>query len=34
MENFDPNVVKLRKKRKVIVAPGAFDGLISEDNDE
>lgn len=31
MENFDPKVVKLRKKMKVVVAPGAFDGLIKDD---
>jgi hypothetical protein len=30
MENFDPDVIKLRKKRKVVVAPGAFDGLAGE----
>jgi len=28
VRNFDPRVVKLKKKRKIIVAPGAFDGLI------
>ena len=27
MKNFDPKVVKLKKKMKVVVAPGAFDGL-------
>lgn len=27
MENFDPDVIRLRKKRKIIVAPGVFDGL-------
>ena len=26
MENFDPNVLKFKKKRKVIIAPGALDG--------
>jgi len=30
MKNFDPKVVKLRKKMKVVVAPGAFDGLMGE----
>jgi hypothetical protein len=34
MKNFDPDVIKLRKKRKVIVAPGALDGLASEDDEE
>ncbi len=31
MKNFDPKVVKLKKKMKVVVAPGALDGLIIED---
>jgi len=31
MKNFDPNVVKLKRKMKVVVAPGAFDGLVGED---
>ncbi len=31
MKNFDPKVVKLKKKMKVVVAPGAFDGLLGED---
>ncbi len=30
MENFDPDVLKLRKKYKVVIAPGALDGLIGE----
>jgi hypothetical protein len=30
MRNFDPKIVKLRKKRKVIIAPGALDGLMDE----
>jgi|GEM_PF-1614875 len=34
MANFDPNVVKLKKKMKVVVAPGAFDGLLGEEGDE
>ena len=33
MANFDPNVVKLRKKYKVVVAPSALDGLLG-DGDE
>lgn len=32
LTNFDPDVVKLRRKKKIVVAPGAFDGL-SGDND-
>ncbi len=31
LKNFDPNVVKLKKKMQVVVAPGAFDGLIGDD---
>ncbi len=31
MKNFDPKVVKLKKKMKVVVAPGALDGLIKGD---
>ncbi|VAW71679.1 hypothetical protein MNBD_GAMMA12-3253 [hydrothermal vent metagenome] len=31
MKNFDPKVVKLKKKMKVVVAPGALDGLIKDD---
>jgi len=31
MKNFDPKVVKLKKKMKAVVAPGAFDGLIEDD---
>ena len=27
MENFDPKVIKLRKKKKIIMAPGVFDDL-------
>jgi len=34
MKNFDPKVVKLKKKMKVVVAPGAFDGLIGEDSED
>jgi len=33
MKNFDPKVVKLKKKMQVVVAPGAFDGLMEEDSD-
>ncbi len=32
MKNFDPKVVKLKKKIQVVVAPGAFDGLVGEDS--
>jgi len=28
VRNFDPRIAKLKKKRKIVVAPGAFDGLI------
>lgn len=31
MKNFDPKVVKLKKKMKVVVAPGAFDDLARDD---
>lgn len=34
MLNFNPDVVKLRRKRKIIVAPGAFDGLSGDVRDE
>lgn len=34
MQNFDPNVIKLKKKRKVVISPGAFDGLLGEEGDE
>lgn len=34
MLNFNPDVVKLRRKRKIIVAPGAFDGLSGDVDDE
>lgn len=34
MQNFDPKVVKFKKKRKIVIAPGAFDGLHGEDGDE
>lgn len=30
LQNFDPKVVKLRKKRKVIIAPGALDDLLGD----
>ena len=29
--NFDPRVVPLQKRRKIIIAPGAFDGLADDD---
>ena len=31
IKNFDPNVVKFRQKRKIVIVPGAFDGLLGED---
>ncbi|MCH8536426.1 MAG: hypothetical protein LAT66_01525 [Alkalimonas sp.] len=34
ISNFDPKVVKLRKKHKVVMAPGALDGVLGEDDDE
>jgi hypothetical protein len=34
MKDVDSNVVKLKKRRKVIVAPGAFVGLVDGDGDE
>jgi hypothetical protein len=34
MDNYDPRVAKLRKRNKVIVAPGAFDSLIDGGLDE
>ncbi len=34
IKNFDPNVVKLKKKRKIVIAPEAFDGLLGEDGDK
>jgi len=33
MGNFDPKIVKLRKKRKIIVAAGAFDALMGTADD-
>ncbi|WP_409522713.1 hypothetical protein [Nitrincola sp. MINF-07-Sa-05] len=34
LANFDPKVVKLRKKRKIVMAPGALDGLLKEGEDD
>ncbi|MEE2002124.1 hypothetical protein QWY20_11735 [Alkalimonas sp. MEB108] len=34
MANFDPKVVRLRKKRKIVMAPGALDDLLKGDEDE
>lgn len=34
LQNFDPTVTKLRKPRKVVVAPGAFDSLLQSDKDD
>ena len=31
MDNSDPDMIKLRKKRKVVFAPGAFDGMLGKD---
>jgi hypothetical protein len=33
MENFDPKVVKFRKKNKIIIADGAFDALRGASDD-
>jgi hypothetical protein len=33
MENFDPKVVKFRKKNKIIIADGAFDALFGASDD-
>lgn len=33
IQNFDPTVIRLRKTRKVVVAPGAFDSLLQLDED-
>jgi len=34
IEHLDPDVIRLRKKRKVVVAPGAFDSLADDNNAE
>jgi hypothetical protein len=34
MQNFDSNVVKLKRKRKIVIAPGALDGIGGDDGDE
>lgn len=34
IENFDPKVVKFKKPRKIVIAPGAFDGVLGEEKDE
>jgi len=34
IDNFDPDVNRLRKKRKLVVAAGAFDGLADDNNAE
>jgi len=31
MKNFDPKVVKLKKKMKIVLAPGALDDLVRND---
>ena len=33
MKNFDPKIVKLKKKMKVVVAPEAWDGLVEDDTE-
>jgi len=33
MKNFDPKVVKLKRKMKIVVAPGALDDLVKDDAD-
>lgn len=33
MDNFDPDVLKLRKKYRVVIAPGALDGLIGDEDE-
>lgn len=34
MQNCDPKVVKFKKPRKIVLAPGAFDGVLGEEDDE
>jgi len=34
MENFDPDVIKLRKKMKIVISPGALEGLGGIDSDD
>ncbi len=34
MQNFDPDVIRLKRKRRIVVAPGAFDGLVDGEDDE
>ena len=34
LQHFDPVVSKLRKKRKIVIAPGAFDSLLRPDGDD
>lgn len=31
MDNFDPKILKLKKKMKVVIAPGALDGIVRND---
>lgn len=33
LKSFDPNILPFRKKRKIIIAPGAFDGLLGGDDE-
>lgn len=34
MKNFDPKVITFKKKMKIVVAPGAFDGISDKDEEE
>jgi len=34
LQNHDPRVTRLRKKRKIVLAPGAFDSLLRPDGDD
>lgn len=34
LQNVDPMVTRLRKKRKIVIAPGAFDSLLRPDEDD
>lgn len=34
VQNFDPNVIKLKRERKVVVALGVFDGIGRGDSEE
>lgn len=34
LQNFDPSVVRLRRRRKIVIAPGALDGLLDDGGGE